>query len=127
MEKTRILLADSPTFMRILLANVLGTIGFEIVAVADNGKETLEKFVQYRPDVALIDLKLEGTGGIEVVRALTRENPSAAVALLIPEDMDDPDVMAEAVRAGAKVYIKKPASGEEMKRRLDNILKRREE
>ncbi len=126
MEKTRILLADSSTFMRILLTNALETLGFEVVAVAKDGKEALDKFDQFNPDIALIDLKLEGIDGIDVVRALTKNNPSAAVALLIPEDMNDPDVIVEAVRAGAKSYIKKPTSGEEMGKRLGNLLKRRE-
>ena len=127
MEKIRILLADSSTFTRILLANALETLGFEVVAVAKDGREALEKFAQCSPDIALIDLKLDGIDGIDVVRALTTNNPSAAVALLMPENMDDPDVIVEAVRAGAKSYIKKPTSGEEVKRLLTKMLRRREE
>ena len=127
MEKTKILLADSSTFTRILLANALETLGFEVVAIAKDGREALDKFAQHSPDIALIDLALEGIDGIDVIRALTTDNPSAAVVLLIPEKMDDPDVIVEAVRAGAKSYISKPTSGEEIKRRLANLLKRREE
>ena len=126
MEKVKILLADSSTFTRIILANALEAIGFEVVAIAKDGREALDKFTQYSPDIALIDLKLEGIDGIDVVRTLTTQAPSAAIALLIPENMDDPDVIVEAVRAGAKSYIKKPTSGEEVKRRLANLLKRRE-
>ena len=127
MEKTKILLADSSTFTRILLANALETLGFEVVAVAKDGREALDKFTQHNPDIALIDLKLEEIDGIDVVRTLTTDNPSAAVALLMPENMDDPDIIVEAVRAGAKSYIKKPTSSEEVKRRLANLLRRREE
>ena len=127
MEKIKVLLADSSTFTRIILANALGTLGFEVVAVAKNGIEVLEKFAQCSPDIVLIDLKLDGIGGIDVVRALTKDNPSAAVALLMPENMDDPDVIVEAVRAGAKAYMKKPTSGEEMKERLTKLMGRREE
>lgn len=127
MEKTRILLADSSTFTRIILTNTLETLGFAVVAVAKDGREALDKFTQCSPDIALIDLALEGIDGITVVRTLTAHDPSAAVALLMPENMDDPDVIVEAVRAGAKAYIKKPTSGEEIKRRLDNLLRRREE
>ena len=126
MEKVKILLADSSTFTRIILANALEAIGFEVVAIAKDGREALDKFTQYSPDIALIDLKLEGIDGIDVVRTLTTQAPSAAIALLIPENMDDPDVIVEAVRAGAKSYIKKPISGEEVKRRLANLLKGRE-
>jgi len=127
MEKIKILLADSSTFTRILLANALETLGFEVVAVAKNGIEALENYAQYSPDIALIDLKLDGTGGIDVVRALIKDNPSAAVALLMPDDIDDPDIIVEAVRAGAKSYMKKPTSGEELKGRLTKLMGRRAE
>jgi len=127
MEKAKILLADSSTFMRVILANALETLGFEVVAVAKDGSEALDKFTQHSPDIALIDLALEGMGGIDVIRTLTTHDPSAAIALLIPENMDDPDVIVEAVRAGAKAYIKKPTSGEEITKRLAKLLRRTEE
>jgi two-component system, chemotaxis family, chemotaxis protein CheY len=130
MDKIKILLADSFTPTRILLADTLETLGFEGVAVATNGREALEKFTRYHPDITLIDLYLDGTGGISgigVVRVLIKNYPSAAVALLMPENLDDPDVIVGAVRAGAKAYIKKSASGEEMKRQLAKMTGRREE
>ena len=127
MEKNKILLADGSTFTRIILANALEMLGFEVVATAKDGREALDKFAQVKPDIALIDLALERLDGIDVVRALTKQNPSAAIALLIPEDIDDPEVIVEAVRAGAKSYIKKPTSGEEVKRRLTSLLKEGEE
>jgi DNA-binding NarL/FixJ family response regulator len=127
MARTRVLLADSSVFIRILLANGLETLGFEVVAVARNGPEALEMYDQYRPDIALFDLKLESTGGIEVIRALLKIDPQAVAALMIPENIDDPDVIVEAVRAGAKAYIRKPTSGDEMKKRLVNLLGRNQE
>ena len=127
MEKVKVLLADSSTFTRILLTNTLETLGFEVVAIAKDGREALDKFTQHSPDIALIDLALEGMDGVSVIGALTTSDPSAVLALLIPEDMDDPDVIVEAVRAGAKAYIKKPTSGEEIKRRLAKLLTRKEE
>ena len=127
MGKTKILLADSSTFTRILLTNALETLGFDVAAVAKDGREALDKFAQLSPDITLVDLALEGIDGIDVVRELTTSNPSAVVALLIPESMDDPDVIVEAVRAGAKAYIKKPLSGEEIVNRLSKLAGRREE
>ena len=126
MEKIKVLIADSSTFMRILLKNALEQLGFEVVAVAKDGKEALDMYAERNPDIALVDVALEGTDGIDVVRALTTEDPSSIVALLIPEKMDDPDLIVEAVRAGAKSFIKKPTSGEDVKRRLAGLLKRRD-
>src|SRR4030067_159282 len=101
MEKTKVLLADNSVFIRILLANGLETLGFEVVAVARNGQEALDMYAQHKPDIALVDLKLDNAGGIEVIRALVKNNPLAVVALMMPENMDDPEGIGEPVRAGA--------------------------
>ena len=127
MEKTRILLAESSTFSRILLSNALESLGVDVIAVAKNGREVLDKCIAHDPDVVLIDLELEGIDCIEVVRMLVSQKSSAAIAILVPEQMDDPDLIVEAVSAGARAYIKKPLSGEEIKRRLTNLLRRRGE
>jgi two-component system chemotaxis response regulator CheY len=127
MEKTKILIAESSTFMRIVLDNALEQLGFEVVAVAKDGKEALDMYTEHSPDISLVDAALESPDGISVVRAITEHNPSAAVALLIPDNMDDPDLIVEGVRAGATAYIKKPLSGAEIKKRLSNMLRRREE
>jgi len=127
MEKVKILLADSSTFSRILLTNALETLGFEVVAIAKDGREALDEFAEHSPDIALIDLALAGIDGIDVVRTLTKQDPSAAIVLLIPEKMDDPDVIVEAVRAGAKSFIKKPLSGEEISKRLSRLMRRGDE
>ena len=127
MEKTRILLADSSIFSRILLANALESLGVDVIAVAKNGREVLDKCIAHDPDVVLIDLELEGIDCIEVVRMLVSQKSSAVIAILVPEKMDDPDLIVEAVSAGARAYIKKPLSGEEIKKRLTNLLRRRRE
>jgi len=126
MERRKLLLADGSTFTRIILSNALETMGFEVVAIAKDGREALDKFTQHSPDIALIDLALEVVDGISVIGALTTSDPSAVLVLLIPEDMDDPDVIVEAVRAGAKAYIKKPTSVEEIEKRLARLLPRKE-
>jgi len=127
MAKIKVLLADNSTFMRIILNNALEQLGFEVVAIAKDGKEALDMYAERNPDITLVDVALEGIDGIDVVRTLTTRDPSAAVALLIPEKMDDPDVIVEAVRAGAKAYIKKPLSGEEIKKRLGKLIRRGDE
>ena len=127
MEKTRILIADSSTFMRIILNNAMEQLGFEVVALAKNGEEAVDQFTQQCPDITLVDMALEKPDGIAVINALTERNPTAAVVLMIPENMDDPELIVAGIRAGATAYIKKPLSGEELKRRLSNIVKRRSE
>ena len=127
MEKIKVLLSDSSTFMRIVLNNALEQLGFEVVATAKNGEETLDFCAQRCPDIALVDVALERPDGISIIQALTERYSAMAVVMLLPENMDDPDLIVAGVRAGATAYIKKPISGEEIKKRLSNLLRRREE
>ena len=126
MEKTKVLLADSSTFMRIILNNALEQLGFEVAAAAKNGEEVLDFCTQRCPDIALVDVALEKPDCISIIQALTERYSNLAVVMLLPENMDDPDLIVAGVRAGATAYIKKPISGEEIKKRLTNLLRRRE-
>ena len=77
-------------------------------------------------NVTLLNLGVEGSNAAAALRELRTNDPSAIIALLIPAYMADPDVIVEAVRAGAKAYIKKPTSGTVIKRRAANNLIRSE-
>ena len=78
-------------------------------------------------NITLLNLAVEGSDSIAAVCDLIKNDPSSVVALLIPEDMVDPDVIVKAVRAGAKAYIRKPTSSEEIKRHLARLLVKGEE
>jgi DNA-binding NarL/FixJ family response regulator len=75
-------------------------------------------------NITLLNLAAEGSNGVTALRQLMINDPSAIVVLLIPAYMVDPDVVVEAVKAGAKAYIRKYASGEEIKRCLTKMLER---
>jgi DNA-binding NarL/FixJ family response regulator len=78
-------------------------------------------------NITLLNLAIEGHNGPAAMRDLLKNDPEAVVIALIPENTDIPDVIVEAVRAGARAYIKKPASGGEAKRCLVKMLERSEE
>lgn len=123
MQGARALIADRSLFMRIMLKNVLETFGFEVVATGKDAREVVDKFAETKPDIALIDVELEGMDCVDLIRTITEHYPSAAVILLVPEGSDDPDVIVEAVRAGVKGYIRKPLSAEELKTRIGSTLR----
>jgi two-component system chemotaxis response regulator CheY len=120
----RILIADGSTFLRTMLTTVLERLDFEVVGKAKNGKEAVDKYMELKPDIVLVDGALEGMNGIEVTRAIVKENPSAAVIMLIAESMDVPDIIVEAVRAGASGYVRKPISTGEIEAGIESALKR---
>ena len=120
----KVLIAEGSTFMRIVLKTSLTALDFDVVGTAKDGMEAVDKYMELRPDIVLVDVGLQGMDGIEVTRTIVDDNPSAAVILLISESMDIPDLIVEGVRAGATAYLRKPLSEEEIKSSVDGALKR---
>jgi len=125
MTRGRVLVAEGSVFMRIMLTTTLERFGFEVVATANNGKEAVDGYMELRPDIVLVDVELKDMDAIEITRVIANEDPSAVVIILIPESMDVPDIIVDAVRAGAKGYMRKPISAEEIEAHIRSAMRRR--
>ena len=86
--------------------------GFEIVAEAPDGDRALELFREHRPDVTLMDLRLPTMGGVETIGRIRAEFPDARIIVLTTFDGDE-DIY-RALQAGAKGYLLKGMSSEEL-------------
>jgi DNA-binding NarL/FixJ family response regulator len=86
--------------------------GFEVVATAGDGGEAVRRAPAARPDVVVLDLQLPVLSGVEVTRRLVAALPSVRV-LVLSASGEHTDVL-EAVKAGAKGYLVKSASREEL-------------
>jgi DNA-binding NarL/FixJ family response regulator len=104
---------DHPVF-RLGMAGLLGSLpGIEVVAQATSAAEAHER-IDEGVDVVLMDLHLGADSGIETTRDLVRRLPGLAV-LVITMDEDDESVVA-AMRAGARGYLLKSSSPEQVER-----------
>ena len=102
----RVLLADDHTIVRKGVAQILSEQpDIRVVAQAADGNSALELYRRERPDVALLDLRMPGLEGVEVVTALRREFPEAVLVMLTTYDTDDD--IDRALKAGAKGYLLK--------------------
>jgi two-component system, NarL family, response regulator len=102
----RILTVDDHPLLREGIAAVIeGQPDMTLVAEATNGHEAIESFRTYRPDVALMDLRMPDMNGIEAIRAIRTEFPSARIVVLTTYAGD---VQAlGALKAGASGYLLK--------------------
>ena len=116
----RVLVADDHPVVRSGLVGLLASLdGFEVVAVASDGREAVREAVLQRPDVALMDLHMPGTDGFTAIRDLARVAPSVRVCVLTM--YDDDDSLFAALRAGAHGYLLKGAEQEEIARAVRAI------
>jgi DNA-binding NarL/FixJ family response regulator len=109
----RVLIADDHTMVRESLVSVLQADGsVQVVAQASDGAEALEKALQVRPDVVVLDLSMPRLGGIEVVRRLREMLPATRVLVLTMHQEDE--YVLQAVRAGASGYLVKDSAASEL-------------
>jgi DNA-binding NarL/FixJ family response regulator len=116
----RVLIADDHPVVRQGLAALLGSLdGFEVVAVAANGREAVREAVLTRPDVMLLDLQMPELDGFGTLRELSRVAPEVAVCVLTMHE--DDDSLFAAVRAGARGYLQKGAEQEDIARAVRGV------
>ena len=120
MSHLRILIADDhPVFRDGIRALLDADPDTEIIAEATTGDEALVLAEQHRPDVILMDLKMPGMNGIEATRRITARSPSIRV-LVVTMFEDDASVFT-AMRAGARGYVLKDATKEELQRAIQAV------
>jgi two-component system NarL family response regulator len=111
--KIRVLLVDDHALLRTGVANIINQEGdLRVVAEAGNGLEAIAAYERYRPDVTLLDLRMPIMEGVEAVRRIRELDPQARVIVLTTYDTDDE--IARALKAGAKAYVLKDISADDL-------------
>lgn len=112
MADLKILLVDDHLVVRAGVRRLLETLpGTEIVEAA-TGPETLAAFRTVEPDVVLLDLNLQGVGGLDLLRRMLLEDKKARVVIFSMHA--EPIYAARALKIGAKGYVSKSASADEL-------------
>lgn len=109
----RVMIADDHVTVREGLAAIIGRQpDMVVIAEAANGQECVERWLQHRPDVALLDLRMPMLDGVDAIEAVRRDHPSARFIVLTTFDTDHD--ISRAIMAGAKGYMLKDAQREEL-------------
>jgi two-component system response regulator PhoP len=117
----RLLLVEDEAALRRQLAEFLAAQGYVVDAAAD-GKEGLFLGREYSYDLAVIDLGLPGLGGMELIRELRKQRKSFPVLILTARAGWQDKV--EGLESGADDYLVKPFHNEELRARLNALLRR---
>ena len=116
----RVLIADDHPIFRDGLATLLGTQpDVVVVGTAADGAEAIALAAELAPDVVVMDLQMPELNGIDATRRLTESHPDIRV-LVFTMGEEDGTVLA-AMRAGARGYLVKGASQEEVARAISTV------
>ncbi len=123
MASIKILIVDDSITIRRIITNALKTVGFTDTIEASNGKEALEKLTSGKVDFIITDWNMPEMNGLDLIKEV-RANPvhSAMPILMITTRGTEHDVV-EALQAKVNSYIMKPFTPQELKEKIEGILK----
>jgi len=112
-DTTRILIADDDANIREALRDLLDSEdGLEVVAVAADAPEAVNAATLERPDVAILDVKMPGGGGVRAAEGIRVASPGTRIVAL--SAWDDGETMRRMRQAGASGYVVKGAAPDDI-------------
>jgi len=119
MSKTSILIVDDELVLRESLAAWLERDGHQVETAA-SGEEGLERLMKKRFDIMLVDIKMEGMSGLEVLRKVKDSDPDVAVVMITA--FGSISTAIEAMKEGAQDYLLKPFDPNELGLLIEKIV-----
>ena len=112
-EKTRVLIVDDIAETRENIRKLLQfEADIEVVGAARSGKEGIQLALELTPDVVLMDINMPDIDGIAATETIRQKNPSVQIVILSVQG--DQNYMRRAMLAGARDFLTKPPSGDEL-------------
>lgn len=118
----RLIVADDHQLVREGLVRLLGLeTDLQVVGVGASGEDAVALVEKHQPQVALLDVRMPGIGGIEATREIASRWPEVGVILLTMHDEED--VIFEGMAAGARAYLLKDCSHQELVNTLHEVAR----
>ncbi len=105
MERTRIVIADDESLIRMDLREMLTNLGYLVVGDVGDGRSAVNLAKELRPDIVIMDIKMPDMDGIEAARILTEER---IAPVLLLSAYSQQELVTKAREAGVAGYLVKP-------------------
>ena len=121
-QKIRVLIVDDFADTRESISKLLYfEKDIEVVGLAPDGREAVQKARELRPDVILMDINMPGMDGISAAEVISATVPESAVIMMSVQG--EPDYLRRAMLAGAREYLVKPFTGDELAGSIRHVFK----
>lgn len=108
----RVLVVDDAIFMRATIGKMLEENGHSMVGEASTGVEAVEKFVEVKPDIVILDITMPEMDGIAALKRIKIIEPKAKI--IICSAIGQKDKVVEAIEEGALSFIVKPFEADQL-------------
>ncbi|AYK13904.1 MAG: response regulator [Methanosarcina flavescens] len=117
----RVMIVDDAEFMRMVIKDTLLKHGHEVVAEVGDGEEAIQKYLEVKPDIVLMDIIMPDMDGKEALQKLLTVDPEAKIVMC--SSLGQQALITESMKIGAMGFIVKPFEPDGM---LDVIRKNAE-
>lgn len=120
MRGIRTLIVDDSSVMRKIVGRCLSQAGLELAAIheAGSGLEALDLLRNVQVDLILSDINMPAMDGLELVRQIRAQGLADGVPVVMITTESSEEHVRQAIRAGARGYIRKPFTAEQVKERV---------
>ncbi len=120
MNEARVLIVDDSSVMRKIVERALRQAGLNLAVVleAGSGTEALEVLKSKHVDLILSDINMPAMDGLEFVRQIREQNLAPGVPVVMVTTESSEEHVKQAIQAGARGYIRKPFTAEQVKERV---------
>jgi len=116
----RILVIDDIAFVRKTISDLLSKAHYQIVAEGCNGNEAVELYFKHKPDAVTMDIAMPELSGIEACQKICKKDPDAKIIMI--SALNQENIIMEAINAGARDFLKKPFTSEDLLKSTDHVL-----
>ena len=116
----KLMIVDDSNIIRKRIERSFNSAQFELVALAEDGLDAVEKFKEHHPDVITMDLTMPNMDGLECIKQIRALDPS--VSILVVSALSDKITGLRALQLGARGFISKPFTDEELLPALNQLV-----
>jgi two-component system chemotaxis response regulator CheY len=116
----KVLIVDDVAFVRKTLSDLLTQAGYQVVGEAADGTEAVTQYALLKPDLVTMDVVMPQMSGIEATRKIIKMDKDARVVII--SAMGQENLVMEAINVGAKDYVLKPFSSQDVLRTIERAL-----
>lgn len=116
----KVLIVDDVAFVRKTLNDLLTQAGYQVVGEASDGTEAVTQYALLKPDLVTMDVVMPQMSGIEATRKIIKMDKDARVIII--SAMGQENLVMEAINVGAKDYVLKPFSSNDVLKTIERAL-----
>ena len=121
-EITLMIVDDSPEMVETLKTLLTFNEMIKVVGEAGSGEEAIEKVLELKPDLVLMDINMPGMDGLKATEEINIKSPRTGVIIISVQD--EVDYMRRAMAAGARDYLVKPFDSDELFRTIQSVIEK---